>query len=125
LGDDRKARIVACEKVKLKLQGAKVRTLPGVLHIPALARNLISVSKLDDPSLKTVLEKDTFKMVWRALVLMWGVQIGTLYKLQGSVVVDGCNNSVVLECGAENLVVSGEKTMLWHQSLGHIEEKGL
>jgi len=32
---------------------------------------------------------------------------------------------VVLESGAENLVVSGEKTMLWHQRLRHIIEKGL
>eukprot|EP00253_Pinus_taeda_P021695 PITA_21695 len=48
LGDDRKARIIGRGKVKLKLQGGRVRTLPGVLPIPALARNLISVSKLDD-----------------------------------------------------------------------------
>eukprot|EP00253_Pinus_taeda_P030234 PITA_30234 len=54
-----------------------------------------------------------------------GVRIGTLYKLQGSTIVDGCNNSVVLESGEENLVVYGEKTMLWHQRLGHIGEKGL
>jgi len=32
---------------------------------------------------------------------------------------------VVPESGAENLVVFGEKTMLWHQRLGHIGEKGL
>ena len=31
---------------------------------------------------------------------------------------------MVPESGAENLVVSGEKTMLWHQRLGHIGEKG-
>ena len=81
LGDDRKVRIVGCGKVKLKLQGERVRTLLGVLHIPALARNLISVSKLDDAGVKTVFEKDTCKMVQGALVLMRGVQIGTLYKL--------------------------------------------
>eukprot|EP00253_Pinus_taeda_P015397 PITA_15397 len=96
LGDDRKARIIGRGKVKLKLQGGRVRTLLGVLHIPALARNLIS-----------------------------GVKIGTLYKLQGSTVIDGCNSFVVPESGAENLVASGEKTMLWHQRLGHIGEKGL
>ena len=45
LGDDRKARIVGC---------GRIRTLPGVLHIPALARNLISVSKMDDASVKIV-----------------------------------------------------------------------
>eukprot|EP00253_Pinus_taeda_P009077 PITA_09077 len=48
LGDDRKVRIVGRKKVKLKLQDGRVRTLPDVLHIPALARNLIYVSKLDD-----------------------------------------------------------------------------
>eukprot|EP00253_Pinus_taeda_P018684 PITA_18684 len=74
---------------------------------------------------KTVFEKDTCKMVQAELVLMRGVHIGTLYKLQGSTVVDGCNSSMVPENGAENLVVSGEKTMLWHQRLGHIGEKGL
>ena len=125
LGDDRKARIVGCRKVKLKLQGGRVTTLLDVLHIVALARNLISVSKLDDAGVKTVFEKDTCKMVWGALVLMRGVWIGTLYKLQGSTIVGGCNSSVVLESGVENLVVSQEKTMLWHQRLGNIGEKGL
>ena len=48
-----------------------------------------------------------------------------MYKMQGSNVVDGCNSYVVPESGAENLVVSGEKTMLWHQRLGDIGEKGL
>ena len=47
-----------------------VRTLPGVLHIPALARNLIFVSKMDDAGVKTVFEKDTCKVVREALVLM-------------------------------------------------------
>jgi len=54
---------------------------------------------------------------------MQGVYIGTLYKLQGSTIVDGCNSSMVPESGAENLVVSGEKMMLWHQRLGHIAER--
>eukprot|EP00253_Pinus_taeda_P021296 PITA_21296 len=92
LGDVRKAKIVGCGKVKLNLKGGRIRILPGVLHILALGRNLISVSKLDDA---------------------------------GSTVVDGFNNSVVLESGAENLAVFGENTMLWHQRLGHVGEKGL
>eukprot|EP00253_Pinus_taeda_P016229 PITA_16229 len=120
LGDDRKARIIGSGKVKLKLQGGRVGTLPGVLHIPALTRNLISVRKLDDAGVEIVFKKDTFKMVQGALVLMQGVRIGTLYKLQGSTIIDGCNSSMVPESGAEILVVSREKTMLWHQRLGHI-----
>eukprot|EP00253_Pinus_taeda_P010979 PITA_10979 len=99
LRDDRKVRIIGRVKVRSKLQGGRVRTLPGVLHIPALARNLISVSELDDAGIKIVFEKDTCKMVRGALVLMPGVQIGTLYKLQGSTVVDGCNSFMVPENG--------------------------
>jgi len=56
---------------------------------------------------------------------MQGVRIGTLYKLQGSTIIEGCNSSVVPESGVENLMVSGERTVLWHQKLGHIGEKGL
>ena len=52
LGDDRKARIIGRGKVKLKLQGGRIRTLPGVLHIPALARNMISVSNMGDAGVK-------------------------------------------------------------------------
>ena len=70
-------------------------------------------------------KKDACKMVWGALVLMQGVHTGTLYKLQGSTVIDGCNSFVVHESGVESLAISGEKNMLWHQRLGHIGEKGL
>ena len=63
-----KARIIGRGKVKLNLQGGRVRTLPCVLHIPALARNLISVSKMDDVGVKTLFEKYTYKMVREALV---------------------------------------------------------
>ena len=57
--------------------------------------------------------------------MIQGVQFGTLYKLQGSTVADGCNSFVVPERGEKNLVISREKTMLWHQRLRHIGEKGL
>ena len=107
LGDDRRARIVRHGKVKLKLQGGRIRTLPGVLNIPALARNLISVSKMDDAGVKIVFEKDACKKIRRALVLMRGVQTRTLYKLQCCTIIDGCNSSMVPESGAESLVVSG------------------
>ena len=59
---------------------------------------------------------------------MRGVQYGTLYKLLGRTVIDGCNNTIVLESvNEENNVpdVSGGEAMLWHQRLGHIGEKGL
>ena len=64
-------------------------------------------------------------MVRGALVLMQGFWIGTVYKLQKNTTIDGCNSSVVPKSGAKSLAVFGENTMLWHQRLGHIREKGL
>jgi transposase InsO family protein len=62
------------------------------------------------------------------MVLLKGVQFGTLYKLQGSTISVGCNISIVPNIGFEEErtpTVSREKVMLWHQRLGHIGEKGL
>jgi len=102
------------------MQGGGIRTLPSALHILALTINLIYVSKMDNAGVKIVFEKDTYKMVPGALALMQGVHIRAMYKVLGNTVIDGCNSSVVPESGVENLVVFGEKTMLYHQRLGHI-----
>ena len=86
LGGDRKARIIGHGKVKLKLQGGRIRTLLGVLHILALAKSLFFVSNMDDAGVKIVFEKYTCNMVQGGLVLMHGVCIGTLYKVLGATV---------------------------------------
>jgi hypothetical protein len=83
----------------LRIIDGRIRTLPGVLHIPGLARNLISVSKMDDAGVKTIFEKETSRMVRGAMVLLKGVRFGTLYKLQGSTISDGCNSSIVPDIG--------------------------
>jgi hypothetical protein len=96
LVDDSTTRIIGRGKVKLRLIYGRIRTLSGVLHIPGLARNLIYVSKMDDVGVKTIFEKETCKMVRGAMVLLKGVRFGTLYKLEGSTISDGCNISIVL-----------------------------
>jgi hypothetical protein len=121
-------KIVGRGKVKLKLMDVRIRALPVVLHIPGLAKNLTYVSKMDNTGVKMVFEKEICKMARRAMVLLRGVWIGTLYKLLGSTISDGCNSSIVPEIGAEegkSRVVYREKTMLWHQTLGYIGEKGI
>ena len=62
------------------------------------------------------------------MVLMMGFWYGTLYKILGRTIIDECNSFVVLEEGGKDdrtLTASEGKTMLWHQRLGNIEEKGL
>jgi hypothetical protein len=63
LGDDLTKKILGHGRVKLLLKDGRIRTLPGVLHIPKIARSLISVSKLDDAGVDTVFGKNTCKMV--------------------------------------------------------------
>jgi hypothetical protein len=121
VSDESIAKIVGWERFKLRLIDGRIITLPGVLHIPGLAKNFIFVRKMDDAGVKIVFEKETCRMVRGAMVLLKGVWIGTLYKLQG----DGCNSSIALDIGDEEEktpTLSGEKVMLWNQSLGHIRE---
>jgi hypothetical protein len=73
LGDDSTTNILGHGRVKLLLKYGRIRTLPGVLHIPKLARSLISVSNMYDVGLDTVFGKNTCKMVRGAMLLMKGV----------------------------------------------------
>jgi hypothetical protein len=128
LGNDSTTRIIGRGRVKLRLIDGRIRTLSSVLHIPGVARNLFSVRKMEDVGVKTIFEKGTCRMVRGEMVLMRRVWIGTLYKLLGRTISDGCNSSIVPDIEVEEertSTVSGEKVMLWHQRLGHIGEKGL
>jgi hypothetical protein len=78
-----------------------IRTLPSVLHIPRLARNLIFVRKMDYAGVKKIFEKETCRMVRGAMVLLKGVQFGNMYKIQGRTIIDGCNSSIVPDIGVE------------------------
>ena len=62
------------------------------------------------------------------MVLIRGVRYGTLYKLLGSTYTNGCNIYVVPEKTNKEYktnIIPEKKTMLQHQGLGHIREKGL
>ena len=58
LGDDSTTKIIGHGRVKLLLKDGRIKTLPSVLHIPYLARNLIYVRKMSDASVHTIFEKD-------------------------------------------------------------------
>jgi hypothetical protein len=83
------------EKIKLFLKDGRIRTIPKVLHIPDLAIKLVSISWMIDASVHILFEKETYKMVQGAMVLMRGVQNGNLYKLLGNTISNGCNNYFV------------------------------
>ena len=69
-------------------------------------------------------DKDTCKRVWEAIVLMRRIRIGTLYKILGRI--DSSIRHHIVDPKIDDIsscIV--ESTMLWHQRLGHIYEKGL
>jgi hypothetical protein len=82
LGNYSTTIIIGQGRVKLRLIDGRIRTVPGVMHIPGLARNLIYVSKMDDAGVKPIFEKETCRMVRGEMVLLKGFRFGTLYKLQ-------------------------------------------
>jgi hypothetical protein len=88
LGDDSTTNIVGQVESDLMLKDGRSRTLPGVLHILGLERNIISVSKMSDAGVHTIFEKDSCKMVRGAMVLMRGVWIGTLVQVVGECQLD-------------------------------------
>ena len=73
LGDDSPLKIIGRGRIKILLQDGRVKTLPGVMHIPGLARNLISISKMADAGVNVNFSKDSCNMVHGSMVLARGV----------------------------------------------------
>ncbi|GAV88120.1 hypothetical protein CFOL_v3_31543 [Cephalotus follicularis] len=48
LGDNTPVKIIGHGKVRLKMSDGSVRTLPGVMHIPTMSKNLLSVGPMAD-----------------------------------------------------------------------------
>jgi len=128
LGYDSSYKIIRHGRVKVRFRDGRVKTLPGVFHILGLARNLLSISKMSDAGIQVIFNKESYKMVRGEMVLTRGVHIGTLYKLEASTVSARYNNFVIGEDSSEIKRTPSspiEKTMLWHQRMGHIGDKGL
>ena len=71
--DGSPTKVVGRGKVRLMLRDGRRRTLPIVLHIPGLARNIVFINKMSNARLHTIFEKDSCKMVHGEMVLMRGV----------------------------------------------------
>ena len=123
LGDESIPKIIGHARVKLLLKDRRTKTLPFVLHILDMVRNLISSNKMSDVVVYTIFEKDRWKMVQGAMLLVRGPFFLTLYKLLGRIVINECNNSFVLERKNEEIRfpnVFEVDTMFWHQGILHI-----
>lgn len=138
LGDDSHLYIVGRGKVRIRFPDGRIKRISGVLHIPGLKWNLLSVSKLIDAGVQVVFSDARCKMIKGSMMIAKGVKFDTLYNLETYIV--ECNNTFVKSKFVDtsskylrvSLLVDGhwflvpkgaisfeakfsvEKTMLWH-----------
>jgi hypothetical protein len=109
-----------------------------VMHIPSLARNLLSVSSLNDIKVQVLFFRNGCKMTRGSMVLARGARFGTRYKLDEQAVqcnsvsgkslksAHGGKEGNIPNCiKSMKLKLPIKKTVLCHHTLGHIGEKGL
>jgi hypothetical protein len=117
VGDDTPCQIEGIGSVQIKTHDGMTRTLTGVKHIPTMARNLISLSTLDDEGYKYRGGNKVLKVSKGSLIHMIGdMNSAKLYVFRGSTLP-----------GIDVAVTSDEpsKTNLWHARLGHMSEHGM
>ena len=71
--------IVGHGSIHVKFPDGRIRRFDGVLHIPRLVRNLLYVSKLINVGVHGGFSEAGVKMVRRAMVIVRGRRLGTLY----------------------------------------------
>jgi hypothetical protein len=81
LGDNSTLNIVGHGRVLTRFPGGEVKGRNGVLHVLGLARNVLSVSKLNDVGVQLVFSNKVCKLVQGAMALAKGVRVGTLFSL--------------------------------------------
>jgi len=118
MGDNNPNEIVGIGSVRIRTHDGMVRTLDKVRHIPTMARNLISLSTLDDEGYKYAGSRRVLKVLKGSLVYMIGdLNALKLYILRGSTLMGTVIAAVIPdELG---------KTNLWHMRLGHMSEHGM
>ncbi|GFS42531.1 hypothetical protein Acr_00g0080330 [Actinidia rufa] len=86
LGDGTPCKIQGVGNVKIKMFDGAVRTLGGVVYIPKLRRNLISLSRMDSNGCKYFAGGGAMKITRGGKVLMKGEKCEGLYRLIGKTV---------------------------------------
>ncbi|GFZ09851.1 PAM68-like protein [Actinidia rufa] len=86
LGDGTPCKIQGIGNVKIKIFDGAVLTLGGVVYIPKLRRNLISLSRMDSNGCKYFARGGAMKITCGGKVLMKGEKCEGLYRLIGKTV---------------------------------------
>ncbi|KAG6790575.1 hypothetical protein POTOM_006732 [Populus tomentosa] len=119
MGDNHVVEISGIGTIKLKMYDGLIRTISGVRHVKDLKKNLLSVGQFDSLGCKIRTDNGIMKIVKGALVVLKARKtVANMFVLMGETY-QGAEASIASASPAE------EKTMMWHQKLGHMSEKGL
>ena len=99
--------------VWIKLNNGNEWMLKYVRNIPSMKRNVISTVHLVDHGCLSMFGKTWWKITKGALVIINGYRIGKFYL---------CPHNTNYSIYVASLETS---TVLWHNRLGHVSEKGM
>jgi len=117
MGNDTECKVAGIGTVQIKTHDGIVRTLSKIRHMPDMTRCLISLVTLETNGCRIIMENGVLKVTKEAMVVMKGLQQGSLYILQGTTVTG------VAAVGTAS--ADANDTRLWHMRLGHMSEKGM
>jgi transposase InsO family protein len=119
MGDNHALEIAGIGTIKLKMYDGLIRTITGVRHVKDLKKNLLSVGQFDSLGCKIRTDNGIMKIVKGALVVLKARKtVANMFVLMGE-------THHRAEASIASASPAEEKTMMWHQKLGHMSEKGL
>lgn len=119
MGDNHAVEISGIGTIKLKMYDGLIRTISGVRHVKDLKKNLLSVGQFDSLGCKIRTDNGIMKIVKGALVVLKARKtVANMFVLMGETHHEA-------EASIASASPAEEKTMMWHQKLGHMSEKGL
>ena len=116
LGNNKIYEVMGIGTVRIKMHDGVERVLQKVRYIPRLKRNLISLGTLDVKGFNYKASSGVLSVTKGRMVVMKGNIENGMYVLQGKTVIGFV--SVVTED-------SDQVSLLWHNQLGHVSERGL
>ena len=120
MGNFATSRVVRIGKVVLKITSRKELVLIYVLHVPDICKNLISSSMLSENGFKLVFESDKFVLMKNGMYVGKEYMTNVPFKMNVMTVKLDFNNNK-----ASTSVYLIESFTLWHDRLGHVNNKTL
>jgi hypothetical protein len=119
MSDNHALEIVGISTIKLKMYDGLIHTISGVRHVKDLKKNLLSIGQFDSLGCTIRIDNGIMKIIKRAMMVLKARKtVANMFVLMGETH-HRAEASITLASPAE------EKTMMWHQKLGHMSEKGL